>query len=166
MVSFLYKFISFFLQSLSSLRASTTLVWEQRERIQNAIKLTRSAQPLRKQISPYQRQDTETSKDPRSAKKAVAEPGPGFSRPQPQLQTSRAGVAAVLFITLLSYRALCPTQGHRSHLVLPSVQLQEEVLPWGLRQKERSTSSGQKWALWGLVEVSGASSRHPSPAGL
>lgn len=164
MVSFLYKFISFFLQSLSSLRASTTLVWEQRERIQNAIKLTRSVQPLRKQISPYQRQ--ERSKDPRSAKKAVAEPGPGFSRPQPQLQTRQAGVAAVLFITLLSYRALCPTQGHRSHLVVPAVQLQEEHLPWGLRQKEHSTSSGQKWALWGLAEASGASSRHPSPAGL
>lgn len=138
MVSFLYKFISFFLQYSSSLHASNSLVWKRCEKIQNSIKPPRISQPRRKQISPYQRRDTERSNEPESTKKAVAEPGLGFSRPQPQLQTHQAGVAAVLFPTLRSY-----TQGH----VPTSFSLQcsgrSSVCPRGLGRRNAPPRLGR-----------------------
>lgn len=153
MVSFLYKFISFFLKHSSSLHVSSSLVWKWCKRIQNSINPTRISQHHRKQISPYQRQNTEMSKKPESTEKPVAEPGLGFSRSQPRLQTHQAGVAAVLFITPGSYRALCPAPG----LVPTSFSLwcscRRSVCPRGLGRRNapprlgRNRHCGDWWEL-------------------
>lgn len=105
MVSFLYEFISFFLQSSSSLYTSSNLVWKRCERIQNAVKLIRSEQPLRKQIAPLY-----TQRGDRAIKgSSINQAGCGRTSDQAQvsadlrLQTHQAGMAAAsLAITLLS----------------------------------------------------------------
>lgn len=165
MISFLYKFISFFLQHSSSLHASSSLVWKWCERIQYSIKPTGTSQPHRKQISPYQRRDTDI-KGTRINRKGCGRSRAGFLQaPAPAADApSRCGSCLVHHPWEL--QGSVPSPRARSHLVLPVVQLQEECLPQGPGQKECSTSSGQKRALWGLVAASDASSHHPSPAGL
>lgn len=167
MVSFLYEFISFFLQSSSSLYTSSNLVWKRCERTQNAVKLIRSEQPLRKQIAPLYtegRQSDQRIQHQPSRLWQNQRPGPGFCRSQAADTPSRDG--SRLACHHPAELKGCARPGTCSHLGVPATCSQGAHLWRGLLQKERSISSGQKWELWELVGASRASSHHPSPAGL
>jgi len=115
------------------------------------IKVVRSDQPLRRQIAPPLRQDTDQRTQNEQPAHVPAALSPSYRH--------HAGTAA--------HPAVCSSAELKgSHLGLPVVCFQREHLLWGILQKERSISSGHQWGPWGWVGASHASSPRASPAEL